>query len=492
MDLSPVSILRMVLITAVAMLAISGLSERRVRRRSLGLLCRTVYPLLLGGLVIVIPWLADREFPQWWEQWGTYALPLNTLLGGVALWLPQLGARLSWSGFWEFREPAPASATGADGLTRPRQTRLRVLGYLVMLTGLAAVTVPLLVVRRPDLTPDWVEPNGFLVGVTGMFMILYSGRVLQHARSRQARELLSSPMRHDAWVGSVLWIAAWLCCLAGLVLTFGGMSVMMEPAGRASWETFVALWAMILGGSVFTWGRRIFLRARRHRARLIASHRHLVAGSFVLYLRSFEADEQQKALHETPMPGMQGFLLGFVLSGRSAEEHIADVLAPVGPLVAVGAPGERLPHVGAVRMYLPGSSDEAWQEPVRRLMQRSRLTVLTLGASEGTMWELAEAMRTLPPHRLILFVPALDPDEYERIRHRSPRLPEAPTWLASYRREPVQAVVTFAEDWTPTLTPVAQTRGNPRSNLFTVLAPVLMPAFAALESYEERTGRLSG
>jgi hypothetical protein len=267
---------------------------------------------------------------------------------------------------------------------------------------------------------------------------------------------------------------------------------MMKPVGRAWWETFVALSVMILGGFVFTQGRRTFLRARRHRARLIASHRHLNAGSFVLYLRSFEADERQKALHEVPLPGMQGGLLGFVLSGRSAEEHIADVLAPVGPLVAVGAPGERLPHVGAVRMYLPSSSDEAWQEPVRRLMQRSRLTVLTLGSSEGTMWELAEAMRTLPPHRLILFVPAMDRAEYQRISQESPRLPAAPTWLASYRREALQAVITFAEDWTPTLTHVMETRGNPRWNLFTALVLALKPAFATLESYEKRTGRLSG
>ena len=52
MDLSPQSVLRFVLIWAVAMLALSGLSERRIRQQLVGMLCRTVLPLLLIGLVM--------------------------------------------------------------------------------------------------------------------------------------------------------------------------------------------------------------------------------------------------------------------------------------------------------------------------------------------------------------------------------------------------------------------------------------------------------
>lgn len=495
MDLSPESVLRFVLIWATGMLAMSGLSERRTRQQLVGMLCQTVFPLLLFGLFIAIPLLVADRFPQWWDRWWRYVVPLSTVLGGLLLWLPQQGKRLSWSGRCEFRDPAqgdPAQgpATGVDGPTRPPHTRLRVLGYVMMLAGVALTTVPTLVLQRPDITPDWVEPNGFLIGVTGLFSVLYGGKTLKLARTRQARGLLSRPIRRDAWLGSLLWVAAWLCCLVGLTLTLGGLSVMMEPLDLAWWQMFLTLWTMALGGFVFTQGRKTFLRARRHRSRFVPDHRHLKAGSYVLYLRSFKEDEQQTALHEVPLPGMVGgAITGFLMSGSSAEEHVAEILRPVGPLLAVGAPGERLPHVGAVRMYLP---HDGWQEPVRELMRRSRLTALTLGTSEGTMWELAEAFRLLPPRRLVLFIPALKKAEYQRIRAAAPRLPECPRWLGTQHRTVIQGVIHFAADWTPAIAPVVEDYGNVKSNLFTAMMPALLPAFTAIEEYEKETGVLFG
>jgi hypothetical protein len=125
MDVMPESVLRFVLIWAVGMLALSGLSERRTRQQLVGMLCRTVFPLLLFGLVLAIVLLLPDRFPQWWDRWWRYMVPLSTLLYGLVLWLPQRGKRLSWSGHWEFRDPAQRPATGADGLTRPPQTGLR-------------------------------------------------------------------------------------------------------------------------------------------------------------------------------------------------------------------------------------------------------------------------------------------------------------------------------------------------------------------------------
>ncbi|TQM78218.1 hypothetical protein FHX81_0478 [Saccharothrix saharensis] len=486
MDLSPESVLRMVLIWAVAMLALSGLSERRTRRLLLGMLYRRVFPLLLVGLFAVVVFLVPDRFPQWWDRWWRYVVPLSTVLLGLALWLRQQGQRLIWSGYWEFRDPTPEPEIGVEGLTRPPITRLRVLGYMMMLVGLALTAVPTLVLQRRDITPDWVEPNGFLIGVAGVFTILYGGKTLKLARTRRARELSSRPIRGNAWSGSLLWVAAWLCCLAGLVLTLGGLSVMMDPRDLAWWQTFLTLWTMILGGAVFTQGRKAFLRARRHRTRFIPDHRHLRAGSYVLYLRSFEEDERHTALHEVPLPGLTGgAMFGFLVSGRSAEEHVAEILRPVGPLVAVGAPGERLPHMGAVRLYLPY---EGWQEPVRELMRGSRLTVLTLGTSEGTMWELAEAFRLLSPQRLVLFIPNLGDADYRRIRASVPRLPECPVWLATGHRTVIQGVIHFAADWTPSIVPVVDDHGDATSNLFTAMMPALLPAFTALGEYEKETG----
>lgn len=494
MDLSPESVLRFVLIWTAGMLAFSGLCERRLRHQLVGLLFRTVFPFLLLGLLIAIPFWGPEQFPHWWDRWWRYLTSVSTVFFGLVLWLPQQGKRLSWSGHWTFSEPAQGPATGVDGLTRPPHAGLRALGYVVMLAGFGLTTVPLLVLHRPDITPDWVEPNGFLIGITGLFTILYGGKTLKLARTRQTRELPSLPRRGDAWKGTLLWVAAWLCCLVGLFLTLGGFVVTLERPDLTFWQSWLrmvlALWAMALGGFVFTKGRKMFLRVRRHRSRVIPSHQHLDAGSYVLYLRSFNADERQTALHEVPFPGLGGgAIAGFLVSGRSAEEDVAEIMRPVGPLVAVGAPGERLPYVGAVRMYLPR---EAWQEPVRQLMRRSRLTALTLGPGEGTMWELAEAFRLLPPQRLVLFIPSLEKAEYQRIRSTAPRLPECPSWVDKQYRTVIQGVVHFSADWTPTVAPVSSDHADAKSNLFTKLMTALEPAFTALEEYEEETGVLFG
>jgi len=414
LEVAPTSALRWVVVSIISGLALAGLSERRLRQQLTGFWCRTIFPLLLVLVSLGIPWGAHKQFPQWWDRWWTYALPVSTLLLGLTLWLPQQGARLSWHGLWDFRYPLTTpesetarenagetpfvtlSAPGERQLAVPRQTRLCLLGYLMLLVGLAVTGIPTMVVTNPYAYPDWLRSNGFLLGVTGLFLMGYGRKILILARSRREHDFPSLPVREDTWVGALLWLAAWLCCLAGLTLTFGATSVMLDPHPHPWWVTFIEVPLMIIGGVVFTQGRKMFLRARRHRARIIPSPRILKAGSYVLYLRPFEDDQRQTAMQEHVLPGAAGGVMGFVLSKRSAEEQIADALRPVGPLIAVGAPGERLPHVGAVRMYLPKEPNEGWQEPVRQLMRRSRLTVLTLGTSEGTMWELAQALLSLP------------------------------------------------------------------------------------------------
>ncbi|MEU5538863.1 hypothetical protein [Streptomyces sp. NPDC020362] len=205
-------------------------------------------------------------------------------------------------------------------------------------------------------------------------------------------------------------------------------------------------------------------------------------------------------------------MIGLVVSSRDEEEHIADALHPVGPLVAVGAPDEVLPFAGAVRMYLPKTS---WQQPVRELMMRARLVTLTLGSSAGTMWELSEAMRILPPQRLLLFVPGkMHEGEYERIRKKNETalraLPESKmnrTWkngippslpdcMPGLRfTDPVIGVIHFSEDWEPAFTRTPNTGlpweaqgGFPWENPCTSLIRGLRPAFEQLAAYEEETG----
>lgn len=216
----------------------------------------------------------------------------------------------------------------------------------------------------------------------------------------------------------------------GTLLRVAGVLLSLMPLGTlAFWVTEYRLWrpgdlsgspvldvylVFVLPLLALYLGRILRRRGRLHLVKVISSPGEVSTMSFVLYLRSFEDDPE---LARSPLQPMHPpiFFLQLLISGRTEEEQIAGALKRVGPLVAVGAPGERRPYVGATRMYLPS---ENWKEPVRELMLNARLVVLALGPGEGVLWELVEAMRILPPERLVLLVP-LDADEYERFKEQA-------------------------------------------------------------------------
>ena len=178
---------------------------------------------------------------------------------------------------------------------------------------------------------------------------------------------------------------------------------------------------VVLSGPVYSAGQNLVRRGRRHFVTVLSRAEPL--DDCVLYLRWFREDPfLDRAYPRLGSP----FLFHFLISGASEEEQLVKVLKPYGRVIAVGDPTEVLPRVGADRLYLP---IEGWQEPVRALMAKARLVVLALGIGKGTVWELVEAMTTLPPERLILLVP-MDEEDYEAFRrgahHRLPghrRLP---------------------------------------------------------------------
>jgi len=83
----------------------------------------------------------------------------------------------------------------------------------------------------------------------------------------------------------------------------------------------------------------------------------------VVYLRSFQDDsvEAEGTLSAERVANM-GAVGGAILAvldyeggTMTEEEQLAEALRDVGPFVAVGKPGEKLPQLGAARMYLQDS-----------------------------------------------------------------------------------------------------------------------------------------
>jgi len=114
----------------------------------------------------------------------------------------------------------------------------------------------------------------------------------------------------------------------------------------------------------------------------------------VLYLRSFAQDVRS----------LKGaFVLQYSLSSRGTfEEQLREALAPIGPLMAVGTPGESLPPPGAHRIYV---HDDQWRARVERLMTSASLVIILVGkGGAGLGWEIERAFARVERSRLLLFV----------------------------------------------------------------------------------------
>ncbi len=151
----------------------------------------------------------------------------------------------------------------------------------------------------------------------------------------------------------------------------------------------------------------------------------------VLYLRSF-ADDGRAARR---------------YGALTEEEQLAKALAWVGPFVAVGRPGETLPHVGAQRIYL---ADDEWQHRVLELMAQARLVVLRTGVTQGFHWEVERALSVLTPDRLLLVV-----DDRHELRAvlgliaRHAGRPPNRLWLLGWPIGSAKGLVAFRPNWSP-------------------------------------------
>ncbi|MEU9483407.1 transferase [Streptomyces decoyicus] len=208
---------------------------------------------------------------------------------------------------------------------------------------------------------------------------------------------------------------------------------------------------LLLGGLGALGASALILRCCRPRSARSAAQALLADGRQpVLYLRSFADDDTAARVDD-----------GAPVNLHSREEQLAAALSAFGPVIAVGRPGEPLPHLGAARFYLP---QDDWQPVVLRLMELSQLIVLTLGLGEGLWWEVGQARATQPARKLVLLAPGGLPGMAERLDAHLPtpsRLNEVTaggSWIS--------AVITFDPEWTPRVHPVgrvpraAQRRGT--------------------------------
>ena len=342
------------------------------------------------------------------------------------------------------------SGTAAAGEDR----RLKALGLLLL--ALAVACFSWLDANRPAGWP----PRGdliaaFMLACTVGANLLVLGTAVLSAGFGGGRSL-RDPLARKALV---LKLVAANVLVPGLVY-----GLLDDGEARASFEG--SPWFLPIGLAIFAlaiYGLAALRRGWRHEALRANELMAQDARAPVLYLRSFK-DDSQALLEDHGMPLFAKIVGAF--SWRSPEQELALLLGRVGPVVAIGKPGEPLPELGAARMYV---AHDEWQQRVSELMGRAALVVLRVGASPGVVWEIEQALARIPRQRLVLVLlgdGAIAPEIAQRL---APVLgadfalalpvPHKRYWLGlvfSNPRRRLGAVVCFGTDGTPRVEAVRQ------------------------------------
>ena len=261
------------------------------------------------------------------------------------------------------------------------------------------------------------------------------------------------------------------CAFAILLLGVAGtlLITFVFKDFAASWEGYANAVPFAIGGAIW-----FFLYARSKRCFVLSAQDVLANDTRppVIYLRSFKDDRDSSVSTMKNRFPLWRLLHPFKLwaSGlnifdtRTEEEVLAEALLQIGPVVGIGRPGEKLPQLGAARVYV---GDDHWQQTVHDFLSRAGLVVLRLGKTPGFFWEVEQSATKMDPARLILLVP-LSRRKYDEFCERAAvHFPKGlPAYNCSaFRRVfganllgDLKAMIYFKPDWTPMFVDLAKIR----------------------------------
>jgi hypothetical protein len=209
------------------------------------------------------------------------------------------------------------------------------------------------------------------------------GRALMECFTWVPQRILAERIRSAGGTRS-RWLAPLAAAAAALALTAVTLATLLDAIGLGTPGGPIAQVSAIV--AIF-----VFYRAVRHVKPDAATLRQRDTRPPVLLLRQFTDD--------TLTAGRRS--LGV---GPTFEHFIAGELTRIGPTIAVGRPGERLPPLGAAREYLAGGD---WQQVVGTHIRHAGLVVFVLGGSDSLLWEFRAAMTSRPAEGLLIVVPPL-------------------------------------------------------------------------------------
>ncbi|HTE16052.1 MAG TPA: TM2 domain-containing protein [Burkholderiales bacterium] len=307
--------------------------------------------------------------------------------------------------------------------------RLKMAGLFFMVLGFVGFAV--LGEKMGDIEKLMAAAARDYVYFAGVWLVaahvFASGLIVLLAGLKNVPLLTSARARRGAWqklAGSTL-----------IILCFGYVGLTDMPALRHVNDIW---WITLPGLAAFLLLARVGFQALRSgwKYDVVTAEQALASDPRppVVYLRSFEADSEIALRPDGFWRRVTSILFGYAVT-FSPEQELAEILNRVGPVIAIGKPGEPLPELGAARLYV-GNAD--WQAKVIDMMARSRLVIIRTGSTPNLQWEIEQTM-TRVPRRQILFVSLGDAqktavfDQYfERCFGpviRSTRAVETPLWM---------------------------------------------------------------
>jgi hypothetical protein len=249
-----------------------------------------------------------------------------------------------------------------------------------------------------ELPPDAVPPPVPIMGDGQPEHTIQGTRQPANAR-RVLLPLLVWPILVLLYVVSVFFFclsarcfveALWRCLNYSRSLMWGVVVQDLDEFVEGLVGVIFALIEPFLFGTI---GALCWVTAKRLSARLNLAKADDVRAP-VIYLRSFQVD---KGLARRPMA------IGRVISARTEEEQLVQALDEIGRVVAIGKPGERLPRLGAQRIYV---DDEHWQQQIRSWFTRAALVVIQVPskATAGVTWEIDHGLSVVALDRLVFLV----------------------------------------------------------------------------------------
>lgn len=148
-------------------------------------------------------------------------------------------------------------------------------------------------------------------------------------------------------------------------------------------------------------GLVMFLRRRLKQYRVFQTSLEsiLAMNEHSVFLRSF-AKDQEVAWHSF---APRWLYWGTGSGNKTPEDLFAKHFEQlVGPLVALGDPTDRIPRLGARRIYLRSTH---WQSSIEALVSRARMVVIFASASTGMNWELSYIREHCRPAAILVLTP---------------------------------------------------------------------------------------